>query len=151
MNKDRKKFRDTKVGEWLGNNAPDILESVGDAVPGAGLLSVIGDALKGRPDISAEQELEFLRLATEQRTSENEAVSSRWASDMGSRYALPHLVRPIVLLSLTAAIIGFALVDAMDEVPFTMGTRWTETLTTLGASVFVAYFGGRSVEKVWKK
>ena len=149
--KDKKKFKETKVGEWLSTHAPDILENVGDTVPGAGLLSVIGQTLKGRPDISPEQELEFLRLAAEQRTSEDEAVSQRWKADMGSRYALPQLVRPIALLLLTTAIVTFAFVDAMDDVPFTMGPRWTDTLTTLGTSVFVAYFGGRSVEKVWKK
>lgn len=151
MKKDRKKFGSTKVGLWLKKNAPEVLESVGDAIPGAGLLEVIGNALKGDPGITPEQELEFDRLAVEFTTSEFEAVSRRWEADMDSRYALPQLVRPMVLCVLTLSIIAFALVDAMEDVPFTMGPRWVDLLTTLGTSVFVAYFGGRSVEKVWKK
>lgn len=132
-------------------NAPHLLEGVGDTVPGAGILSVIGSALKGDPSITVEQELQWLELSKEFHESEFKAVSARWSADMGSRYALPQLVRPIVLLLLSVSIVLFAAVDALDNVPFTMGPRWVDMLTTLGTGVFVAYFGGRSLEKTWKR
>ncbi len=154
MSKPRKKgkpFKETKVGGWLTENAPNILEGIGEAVPGASLLETIGQALKGDPKITPAQELEYYRLTAEYHASEFEAVSSRWESDLGSRYALPQLVRPIVLLALTTAIITFAAIDASEALRFDMSPQWIDMLTTLGTGVFVAYFGGRSIEKTWKK
>ncbi len=38
---EKKKFRDTKMGEWLKAKAPDILRVVGDVVPDSGVLGII--------------------------------------------------------------------------------------------------------------
>ena len=151
MNEDKKKFSETKVGKFLKGNAPHLLDIAGEALPDGGVLGAIAAAIKGDPGLTPAQKLEFERLLMEYRESEFEAVTRRWEADMGSRYALPQLVRPVVLIILTTSIVTFAAIDAADNVPFTMGTRWTELLTTMGSVVFAAYFGGRSFEKVWKK
>ena len=39
--KDRKKFKDTKVGIFIKDKAPEILETVGDLLPDAGVLGVV--------------------------------------------------------------------------------------------------------------
>ena len=38
--KDRKKFKDTKVGLFIKDKAPEILDTVGDLLPDAGVLGV---------------------------------------------------------------------------------------------------------------
>lgn len=38
--KDRKKFKDTKVGIFIKDKAPEILDTVGDLLPDAGVLGV---------------------------------------------------------------------------------------------------------------
>lgn len=148
---EKKKFRETKVGTFIARVAPDVIEKVGGMTAGGAVLDIALDLIGAKGGLTPEQEIELNRLATEYRMSEFEAVSRRWEADMGSRYALPQLVRPVTLLALTASIITFAALDASEAVQFTMEERWTDLLTTLGMSVFVAYFGGRSVEKVWKR
>jgi hypothetical protein len=38
----KKKFKETKIGKWLIDKAPEILDVVGDFVPDAGLLGAVG-------------------------------------------------------------------------------------------------------------
>jgi len=38
---ERKKFRDTKVGVWLKQKSPAILETVGDLLPDEGVLGIV--------------------------------------------------------------------------------------------------------------
>ena len=39
--KDRKKFKETKVGVFIKDKAPEILDTVGDLLPDAGVLGVV--------------------------------------------------------------------------------------------------------------
>tara|TARA_R110000824_G_scaffold22084_11_gene81409 strand:- start:10300 stop:10746 length:447 start_codon:yes stop_codon:yes gene_type:complete len=38
----KKKFKDTKLGGWLKDKAPEILSVAGDLLPDAGLLGIVG-------------------------------------------------------------------------------------------------------------
>ena len=44
--KDRKKFKETKVGVFIKDKAPEILETVGDLLPDAGVLGVVKNLVK---------------------------------------------------------------------------------------------------------
>jgi hypothetical protein len=44
--KDRKKFKDTKVGVFLKDKAPEILDTVGDLLPDAGVLGIVKNLVK---------------------------------------------------------------------------------------------------------
>lgn len=151
MKNDKKKFKDTKVGKFLSEHAPNVLEIAGGALPDGGVLSAIGKAIQGDPGLSPELKLEFARLEAEYRASEFEAVSRRWEADMGSKYLLPHVVRPVSLILLLTAILTFTALDSAETVPFTVPSQWVDLLTTMGSAVFVAYFGGRSAEKIFTK
>ena len=48
---EKKKFRDTKMGEWLKAKAPDILRVVGDVVPDAGVLGIISRLIDDDPKL----------------------------------------------------------------------------------------------------
>ena len=52
--KDKKPFKQTKVGKFLGKVAPSILNTVGDVLPDKGLLSVVKNLIDKDDSISAE-------------------------------------------------------------------------------------------------
>ena len=51
-NKPRKKFRDTKVGKFLGKVAPSILGVAGDLLPDAGVLGIVKNLIEKDDSIS---------------------------------------------------------------------------------------------------
>lgn len=63
---DKKKFKETKVGKWLKDNAPEILHTAlntaDNFVPG---LSFLTDLVEGEPKLTPEQKAEFKKLADE--------------------------------------------------------------------------------------
>lgn len=65
MNKEKKKFRDTKVGGWLAKNAPKALEVVGDVLPDKGVLGIVKNLIDKDETMSAQQKNEFQVLALE--------------------------------------------------------------------------------------
>ena len=46
MSKDRKPFRETKLGKFLGKIAPGILNIAGDLLPDAGVLGMVANLIK---------------------------------------------------------------------------------------------------------
>jgi len=54
--KQKKKFKDTKVGRWLKMNAPDLLDTIGDIYPPVKLLS---NLVSGRKDIDPVDKQQF--------------------------------------------------------------------------------------------
>ena len=66
MSDGKKKFKDTKVGQFLSGAAPHILGDVANEVPGVGLIKTIAKVVAGDPGMSADQKMEFARLAAEE-------------------------------------------------------------------------------------
>lgn len=50
----RKKFKDTKVGKFLAEKAPKILQTVGDILPDRGALGIVKNLINLADDISPE-------------------------------------------------------------------------------------------------
>lgn len=53
--KERKKFKDTKVGVFLKDKAPEILDTVGDLLPDAGVLGVAKNLIKMSDKLTPEE------------------------------------------------------------------------------------------------
>ena len=51
---DNKKFKDTKIGKFLKNKAPNILDIVGDILPTSGTLGIVKNLIDKDDNISAE-------------------------------------------------------------------------------------------------
>jgi len=64
--KDRKKFKDTKVGGLISKVAPGILETVGNFLPDMGILGVVGKMIKGDKNIAAIDKDEIMKLLIEE-------------------------------------------------------------------------------------
>ena len=62
----KKPFKETKVGKWLNDNAPDVLDSVDEFFPPAKILTAI---VKGT-NIPDEKKLEFNKLVLEYEQTE---------------------------------------------------------------------------------
>lgn len=52
--KERKKFKDTKVGKFLNDKAPKILDTVGDVLPNQGVLGIVKNLISSSDELSPE-------------------------------------------------------------------------------------------------
>ena len=135
----KKKFKDTKVGQFLLSKGSNIADFVGDALPSEGLLGIVKNVIS-KDDTLPPQDKEEALKRLEFDLIEMQEVTKRWVADsQGSK--LTQNVRPLTLIFLTVAfVIGWFL--QIEEL---------EIVKELLTIVFLAYFGGRSVEKFSKK
>jgi hypothetical protein len=140
---ERKKIRDTKLGKWLKEKAPDVLDTVGDLLPDSGGLGVVKNLLGGKPDLDpAEVQA---RLDAEVEFQNN--VSERWKADMSSDVKLAKYIRPITLIALMVMFMGTMIADSLDYLPFNVKNSYVSLLEILMLTSFGAYFAGRTIEK----
>ena len=71
-----KKIKDTKIGKFLSEKAPQILAVVGDVLPEQGTLGIVKNLISKDPDLTSEdkeqlhqQLVEFYKLEVEDRDS----------------------------------------------------------------------------------
>lgn len=130
---DKKKFKDTQVGQFLLNKIPNVVEAVaGDSLAGSVIQAIIGGSGMSEEDKSvALKKLDLER-------AEIDGTTRRWVADARSGSWLASNVRPLVLVFLTVSyIIGWYLNYPLDSI------------TGLLSIVIGGYFGSRGVEKVF--
>ena len=147
MSKPKKKFSETKVGQFLTNKVPSILGVVGDVLPDAGVLGMVKGLIQKEPDIvlPPEDKEKALKLL-EQDMVEMQEISKRWDSDMKSDSWLSKNTRPLTLIFLTLSMVLFITLDSF-EIDFSVDGGWVDLLKSLLITVYVAYFGSRGAEK----
>ena len=60
--KDKKKFKDTKIGAFLKNKAPKILNAVGDILPDNGAYGIVKNLITSDKSMkAADKEMELKR------------------------------------------------------------------------------------------
>jgi len=133
VSKNKKKFRETKVGQFLSKSG--IVDNLLDVVPDKGILGVVKNILvkdNTLPPVDKEQALKLLEMDI----AEMEAVTRRWEADANSGSWLSSNVRPLTLIFITLVYTaGFFLEYELDNINQIL-------LLIIGA-----YFGGRSFEK----
>ena len=147
MSTTKKKFKDTKVGQFLTNKVPGILGVVGDVLPDAGVLGIVKGLIEKEPDIvlppeDKEKAMKLLELDM----IEMQEISKRWDSDMKSDSWLSKNTRPMSLIFFTLSMVLLILLDRF-ELSLNVSTGWVDLLQTLLVTVYVAYFGSRGAEK----
>ena len=147
MSKPKKKFSETKVGQFLTNKVPSILGVVGDVLPDAGVLGMVKGLIQKEPDIvlPPEDKEKALKLL-EQDMVEMQEISKRWDSDMKSDSWLSKNTRPLTLIFLTLSMVLFIMLDSF-EIDFSVDGGWVDLLKSVLITVYVAYFGSRGAEK----
>tara|TARA_Y100000401_G_C8224395_1_gene174944 strand:- start:206 stop:664 length:459 start_codon:yes stop_codon:yes gene_type:complete len=145
MSKPKKKFKDTKVGQFLSQKVPSILGVVGDVLPDAGVFGVVKGLISNDPALPPEDKEKAMKLL-ELDMIEMQEVSKRWESDMKSDSWLSKNTRPMSLIFLTLSMVLLILLDSF-EWSFNVSPGWVDLLQTLLVTVYVAYFGSRGAEK----
>ncbi len=147
-NRDRKKLRDTKVGVWLKEKAPEVLDTVGELLPDQGALGVVKRLIDLDPNMTAQDKMDFEKMLLDYEANAQDNVTERWKSDMQSDSWLSKNIRPMVLIYLIFVFSIFVAIDSADSVNFTVNNAYIDTFTILMTTAFTAYFAGRSYEKV---
>lgn len=143
--KNKKKFKDTRVGKFLTKVAPNILKGVSDIVPDAGILKLVGSLISKDEVLTPKDKEEALKLL-EMDIIEMQEVSKRWVSDMSSDSYLSKNVRPMMLIFLTISTWLLILMDSLN-IDFGVSVEWIDLLKSLLIVVYVSYFGSRGIEK----
>lgn len=136
------KIKDTKLGAWIKEKAPHLMDTVGDLLPDSGGLGVVKNLLKLEDvdpvEVQAriEAEVEFQKTVTE-----------RWKADMSSDVKLAKLIRPMTLICLMAMFMVTMVLDSLDYLPFNVKDSYVSLLEILMLTAFGAYFAGRTIEK----
>lgn len=148
----KKKFKDTKVGQFLLGTAPKLVEGIGDVLPDKGLLGVLKNVIKKDEQIPQQDKETALRLL-EMDLLEMQETTARWVSDNQTDSYLTRNIRPLTLAFLTATLFIYIILDSSLE-GFKIDPNWIDLLSSLLLLVYGGYFGMRSAEKItkhWKK
>ena len=142
----KKKIKDTKLGAWLADKAPNILSVVGGLLPDKGALGIVKNLIDKDPKVDSEEAQRI--IDAEVRFQEN--VTERWKADMGGDVKLAKLIRPVTLIALMSMFMLTMVADSMDLWPFNVKDSYVSLLEVLMLTAFGAYFAGRTIEKVKK-
>ena len=142
-----KKFKDTKVGKWVKEKLPEVAGNFADIIPDQGVLGIVKRVVDGSPELSAQDKLEFDKLAVEAEKDAQENVTRRWEADAKSDVKLAKFIRPAILISLTLFYMIVMVWDGLDPT-FMPPENYINLLEILMLTVFGAYFAGRTIEKV---
>ena len=147
MSKPKKKFKETKLGIFLKDKAPTILNSVGEFLPNQGGLGIVKNLITSDNSMEPADKEMALKLL-DQEIAEMNNISSRWESDMTSDSWLSKNTRPLTLIYLTIAMTILMILDSTVILDINGG--WVSLLEALLITVYVAYFGSRGAEKITK-
>ncbi len=145
--KKKKKFKETKVGVFLKEKAPTILDTVGEFLPNQGGLGIVKNLISSDNTINPKDKETALKLL-DQDIAEMNNISDRWSSDMKSDSWLSKNTRPMTLIFLTLSMTIFIVLDSTILLEIKDG--WVSLLEALLITVYVAYFGSRGAEKITK-
>ena len=104
------------------------------------------------PEAKAKAQKELLQMQQEGRLAELNAdmneqnnVSDRWKADLSSDSWLSKNIRPMSLVAIFAGYFLFAMMSAFG---YDANQNYVQLLGQWGQIVFLAYFGGRTAEKI---
>ena len=138
-----KKLKDTKVGQWLKERAPSVLDVVGDVLPDRGVLGVVKNLVDKDPTLDSES----FKAVMDAEMKAQDNVTRRWEADAKSDAKLAKLIRPLMLVLLCLFFMTMMVWEGMDP-NFKPPSSYISLLEILMLTVFGAYFAGRTVEKV---
>ena len=127
--------------------------------PLAALMEVGGkliDKLIPDPEAKAKAQMDLAKMAQDGELAkmandtklyevEQENITDRWRSDMGSDSWLSKNIRPLALI---AILVAFFLFTMMSAFGYNAQESYVQLLGQWGQIIFLAYFGGRTVEKL---
>lgn len=132
----KKKFADTKVGQFLIGKGSKVVDIIGDVLPDSGVLGVVKGLIEKDDTLPTKDKEEALALLKMDEI-EMQEITKRWTADMASDSWLSKNVRPITLMFFSVTyIIGWYFGYELDSVAGVLSL------------IVGAYFGSRGIEKV---
>ena len=128
----RKKFKDTKVGQFLLQKIPGVVGAIAEDTP----IPAVIQALIGGSEMSAEdKEIAMKKLELER--AEMDGITRRWVADARSSSWLAQNVRPLTLVFFSVSYVaGWYMDYSLDSISGVLSL------------IVGAYFGSRGIEKV---
>jgi hypothetical protein len=93
----------------------------------------------------ARVEQEELKILLEAQANQEDNISDRWKADMSSDSWLSKNIRPMALIAIFVAFFLFTMMSAFG---YNAQESYVNLLGQWGQIIFLAYFGGRTVEKL---
>ena len=137
MSKERKKFKQTKLGQFLLGKS-GVFQTLAETIPDKGVLGVLKNLIVSDGSLPPEDKETALKML-EIELEEMDSISRRWEADLMSDSWLSKNVRPISLVFLTLVYAtGFFMEYDLN------------IINQLMLLVYGAYFGSRGLEKIRK-
>ena len=137
------KIKDTRLGAWLKDKAPTVLDTVGELLPDKGALGVVKNLLDKEDSIDPAE----AKAIVDAEIAFQNNVTERWKADMGSDVKLAKYIRPVTLIALMIMFMVTMVLDSLDQLPFNVKDSYVSLLEILMLTAFGAYFAGRTIEK----
>lgn len=131
----------TAVAGPLGGAA---VKAIADKLGVPPSISDVTAALEANPDLA----LKLKEIDAKSFEVEQQNVTDRWKADMASDSTLSKNIRPGTLIAILAAYFLFAIMSAFNV---NVNEAYVKLLGEWGQLIMLAYFGGRTVEKVMEK
>ena len=137
------KIKNTRLGAWLKDKAPAVLDTVGDLLPDKGALGVVKNLLDKEDSVDPAEAKAMVDAEIQFQNN----VTERWKADIGSDVKLAKLIRPVTLIALMTMFMLTMVADSMDKWPINVKDSYVSLLEILMLTAFGAYFAGRTIEK----
>ena len=146
MSSEKTKIKDTNLGKWLKDKAPNVLDTVGDLLPDQGALGIVKNLLDNDDSVDPAE----AKAMVEAEIAFQNNVTERWKADMNSDIKLAKYIRPVTLIALMTMFMITMVLDSLDYLPFNVKDSYVSLLEILMLTSFGAYFAGRTIEKAKK-
>lgn len=136
------------LSKIVGSGVTSVVKEVGSIVDNLNTSSEEKSKLKTELERVFNARLEI--QSSDENSLRNE-ISKRWTSDSTSDVSLAKLIRPITLMLWTVILIGIMVATIFLNIsPSQLETLtiWMPLIQTIVITIYAAYFGGRSLEKM---
>ena len=120
------------------------IKAIADKLGVPASITEVTNALQANPDLA----LKLKEIDTKAFEVETKAVTERWQADMASDSWLSKNIRPMTLIAIFVAYFLFA---ALSAAGINVNESYVKLLGEWGQLIMLAYFGGRTAEKIMEK
>lgn len=131
----------TAVAGPMGGMA---IKAIADKLGVPASIETVTQALESNPELA----LKLKEIDTRAFEVETKAVTERWQADMASDSWLSKNIRPMTLIAIFVAYFIFAGLSAAN---INVNESYVKLLGEWGQLIMLAYFGGRTAEKIMEK
>jgi hypothetical protein len=120
------------------------VKAIADKLGVPASITEVTSALQANPELA----LKLKEIDTKAFEVETKAVTERWQADMASDSWLSKNIRPMTLIAIFVAYFLFA---ALSAAGINVNESYVKLLGEWGQLIMLAYFGGRTAEKIMEK